>query len=136
MPGAIDRRAATPASPPVRMPDRPQSARADSVELAVVSAGASDDLLAAPAAAPIAPAPRITDHAPVAAVVARAQQPVVATVAREARSEAHSGSNREIRIGEIFVELGQPLPLAPPVEHTGSLLAAIPRPGLCPRRRP
>jgi hypothetical protein len=43
--------------------------------------------------------------------------------------------NREVRVGDIVVEIGDPLPPRQAAEHAGSLTASIPRPSLQPRRR-
>ncbi|MEO7732025.1 MAG: hypothetical protein ABIY55_13705 [Kofleriaceae bacterium] len=71
--------------------------------------------------------------APVATVVPRASESVdrPSPSTRAATQEI----NRETRIGDIVVELGEPLSTPKAVEHAGSLLAVIPRPSFRPRRR-
>ncbi|HEY6180490.1 MAG TPA: hypothetical protein VIX73_38875, partial [Kofleriaceae bacterium] len=71
------------------------------------------------------------DGAPIAAVIATAREPATSVAAPSARREI----NREIRVGDVSVELGEPMPPRPSIEHAGSLLASIPRPGWQPRRR-
>jgi hypothetical protein len=96
-------------------------------------------------AAPIA---RTTEAAPIAtrAATPSASTPAldlvpVATFIEPASPPAipHSGPprrtvNREVRVGDIVVELGEPLP-RPAAEHAGTLTAAIPRRNLETRRR-
>lgn len=68
---------------------------------------------------------------PIATVIERAQEPLVLSAVPDASREI----SREIRVGDIFVELGEPMPPRQAVEHAGSLLASIPRPSFQPRRR-
>lgn len=108
-----------------------------------------------PTRAPVvasAPAPRTTPAAPAAdpqprtagrphdlpaiegtsvPAVARAHEAPVIPLPRSAPREV----NREIHIGDVVVELGEPLPPERTIERAGSLLASLPRPTLRPRRR-
>jgi hypothetical protein len=65
------------------------------------------------------------------AAVARTLGAPVIPLPRSAPREV----NREIHIGDVVVELGEPLPPQRTIERAGSLLASLPRPTLRPRRR-
>lgn len=65
------------------------------------------------------------------AAVARANEAPVIPLPRGAGREV----NREIHIGDVVVELGEPLPPQRAIERAGSLVASLPRPSLRPRRR-
>jgi hypothetical protein len=69
---------------------------------------------------------------PGAAAIDRAAALPAAPAPRDPRPEI----NREIRIGDVVVELGEPLRAAPPVaERAGSLIASVQRPAFRPWRR-
>jgi hypothetical protein len=130
-----------------RAADAPQAAGSAPVAPHAASADAIDERsngpgrhpLALVTAAPTTPS-RIADRGPepasvptrlpVATAVEQAPVPLV-TAAPEASRQV----NREIHIGEISVELGEPLPPLPAVEPAGSLIAAIARPSSRPWRR-
>jgi hypothetical protein len=84
------------------------------------------------------PAPRQPDNVPPPAVAGAASTRVADVRGNRGsplRSEPRREINREVRVGDIVVEIGDPLPPRPAVEHAGSLTASIPRPSFQPRRR-
>ena len=101
----------------------------------------------APAPRTLGPAPGVREARRPAAEAPLPGTPVVvgtsaATAARGAQAPvvpptrgAASAINREIRIADVAVELGEPLPTRPTAERAGSLLASLQRPIAGPRWR-